>query len=83
MGRKYRTQFEIGLNELDIIEKALRAQASQIGDKMLNQKIATSEEVDADASEQLNTRMAAIQQVLGNLHNQKIWFRPQKPVPLG
>jgi len=82
MKTKYRTQFDISLSDMDTIEKALRKQALQLGDKMLDQRLSSEQDTAAD-TEQLASRLAAIQSVLGKLHNQKVWFTPKEIVPLG
>lgn len=73
---KHRTQFDIGLGELDIIEEALRLQAQSLSEKAL-------EDQDALKDDTFRSRMSAIQSVLGKLHNQKVWFVPSEPMPLG
>ncbi len=76
---KARTQFDIGLTELDIIEEALRYQAHSISMK----SIEGGDTEEALKAENFRARMAEIQTVLGKLHNQKAWYVPKKPVPLG
>jgi len=76
---KHRTQFDIGLRELDIIEEALRYQAQSLSQKTFEELA----EEDALKDENYRNRMSAIQSVLGNLHNQKVWYVPKGPAPLG
>ena len=82
MAAKYQTQFEIDRAELEIIETALREQAKHLSQEMLDQQI-SSEQSNVANNSQLNSRMKAIQSLLGSLHNQKIWYRPQDIVPFG
>ncbi|MFK8082591.1 MAG: hypothetical protein AB8B97_20120 [Granulosicoccus sp.] len=76
---KAQTQFDIGLGELDIIEEALRSQAQALSEETLQQQDLEK----ALSCEKYRSRMSAIQSVLGKLHNQKVWFVPKDPVPLG
>jgi hypothetical protein len=77
MAAKYQTKFELNRSDLDVIEQALRDQASKLCLTRLEEQDA------ADNSNELTTRMSDIQSVLGKLHNQKIWFVPKDLVPLG
>ena len=82
MATKYSKQFDINLNDLDMIEKALRDQAKQISQKKLEQL--ETDELTANAHLHLqDPEMTAIQTVLGKLHNQKMWYTPQQYVPRG
>lgn len=76
---KPQTQFDIGLGELDIIEEALRYQAQSLSQKTFDEK----EQQKALSDDHFKSRMAAIQSVLGKLHNQKVWYVPKESVPLG
>ncbi|MEE9333647.1 MAG: hypothetical protein V3U65_06110 [Granulosicoccaceae bacterium] len=82
MSVKYQTQFEINRGELEVIEKALREQATTLSLKMLDQ-LEQDEQQDSRIEDELKSRVTAVQSVLGKLHNQKIWFVPEKYVPLG
>lgn len=82
MTAKYRTQFDISLTDLDLIEKALRYQANDVGNEMLKKRLSNEQSPDG-IDDQLNAKMSAIQSVLGKLHNQKIWFAPKNYSPLG
>jgi len=77
MPTKYQTKFEINRNDLEIIEKALRGQASKLCLTKLGEQGSPGNEG------QLKSQMSDIQSLLGKLHNQKIWFVPEKHVPLG
>lgn len=82
MTAQHPTQLEIDRNELEIIETALREQTQQLSRKMLDQQL-SAEQGQTENKHQLSSQMKAIQSLLGNLHNQKIWYRPQDAVPLG
>ena len=58
----------MGLRDLDIIEVSLR--------QRLN-------ELSKSTSKDSHKEMSEIRGVLGNLHNQKVWYRPKASVYVG
>ena len=82
MTAKYQKQFAINRTEMRLIETALREQANNLSKEMIDQQITFDRET-TDGMQQLPSRMKEIHSLLGNLHNQKIWYRPRNPVPLG
>jgi hypothetical protein len=70
---KPNTQFELSIRDIEIIESALRANAGRRG-------LAIAQ---GDVSIQLHNEMIEIQTLLGNLHNQKNWYKPEGFVPGG
>lgn len=82
MSTKYRTQFDIDREELEIIETALRDHARNLYLKSLDDP-ANPTSTGASANESVNSRMNEINSVLGKLHNQKIWYNPKEFVPGG
>lgn len=73
---KPQKQFEIGLRELAVIEEALRLQAHNLSQRTMEQR-------HDSTLDQAKARLSDIHSVLGNLHNQKVWYVPKEPVPLG
>ena len=82
MAKKYRTQFDLGLIDLEMIEDALRSQVKQLSQEKLGQ-LEAEELATAANPYQPDQKLMAIQSVLGKLHNQKIWYTPQQFVPRG
>ena len=67
-------QFNLSVEDIDIIERALTAKAGRRGMRLMQ----------GEDSEQLKQEMRDIQNLLGRLHEQKIWYRPKnKFVPGG
>ena len=64
----FNRNFKMGVRDLDIIELSLQ--------KRLN-------ELCKSSSEENNAEIAEIRGVLGNLHNQKVWYRPKASVYVG
>lgn len=66
-------QFDLTVRDIEVIESALRAKAGRRG-------LAIAQ---GDASTQLHTEMVEIQELLGRLHNQKVWYNPKGWAPGG
>ena len=64
----FNTNFKMGLRDLDIIESSLH--------KRLN-------ELSKSTNKDHHMEMAEIRDVLGYLHNQKVWYRPKSSVYVG
>ena len=64
----FNTNFKMGLRDLDIIEASLH--------QRLN-------ELSKSTSKVHNREISEIRDVLGNLHNQKVWYRPKSSVYVG
>lgn len=64
MVTKPNTKFELSVRDIEIIEHALRAKAGRRGLAIAN----------GETSPQLREEMIEIQQLLGRIHEQKVWF---------
>jgi hypothetical protein len=64
---KANTKFELSIRDIEIIEQALRAKAGRRG-------LAIAE---GETSPQLREEMMEIQELLGRIYHQKVWFRPK------
>ena len=65
--------FELTVRDIEVIEIALRAKAGRRG-------IAIAQ---GDTSEKLKEEMHEIQELLGRIHNQKVWYKPKGFTPGG
>ncbi len=70
---KPNNNFELSVRDVEIIESALRAKAGRRG-------LAIAE---GTVSTQLHEEMREIQELLGRIHEQKVWYRPKGFVPGG
>jgi len=70
---KPNNNFELSVRDIEIIESALRAKAGRRG-------LAIAE---GTVSTQLHEEMREIQELLGRIHEQKVWYRPKGFVPGG
>jgi hypothetical protein len=80
--KTYNKQFDLDPSDIDIIETCLRKELHIHSNKYLESVKQTNAE-KRDSSKQ---RISAITELLGKIHNQKIWFTsdPAKPwVPRG
>ena len=64
----FNTNFKMDLRDIDIIEASLH--------QRLN-------ELSKSTSKDHRREMSEIRNVLGNLHNQKVWYRPKSSVYVG
>ena len=66
-------QFNLSVEDIDIIERALQAKAGRRGMRLMR----------GEDDEQLKQEMRNIQNLLGRLHEQKVWYRPKKKIYVG
>jgi hypothetical protein len=71
---KPNTKFDLSVNDIEIIERALRAKAGRRGMKILKGE-GDFVTLKCEADE--------IMDLLGRLHQQKTWFRPKKETYVG
>ncbi len=60
---KANRNFELSIRDIEVIEQALRAKAGRRGLAIAN----------GESSPQLREEMLEIQELLGRIHNQKVW----------
>jgi len=70
---KPNNNFELTIRDIEIIESALRAKAGRRGLAIAKGTVST----------QLHEEMREIQELLGRIHEQKVWYRPKGFVPGG
>jgi len=77
----YNRTFDLTINDVDLIETALRARARELSTRLL----ALSEENPAhlDSIRAIQSDLKAGEDVLGRLHNQKVFYRPKEKVYVG
>ncbi|MEO1140547.1 MAG: hypothetical protein AAFW87_13960 [Pseudomonadota bacterium] len=74
MGR-YNVNFELSVEDMELIEDALRKSKSDLSSMLVDEptKVATP----CDQTKQTDTSMRRIHDLLGRLHNQKVFYRPK------
>ena len=65
----YKNTFELNIKDLELIEEALRNEISA-----LSQRASTGEETEPTCAQQLEGKIKQLHEVLGKMHNQKIWY---------
>ena len=65
--------FELTIRDIEVIESALRAKAGRRGMAI----------AEGNVSEKLKEEMHEIQELLGRIHHQKVWYTPKEFVPGG
>ncbi len=64
---KANKKFDLSIRDIEIIEQALRAKAGRRGLAIAN----------GETSPQLREELRELQDLLGRIHDQKVWFRPK------
>lgn len=62
--------FELSIRDIEVIEQALRAKAGRRGLAIAN----------GETSPQLKEELRELQELLGRIHDQKVWFRPKDKI---
>ena len=70
---KYASSFKVNLQEMEVIEKALNHTISTCLDELHTLP-------QGAKAETLRSNIREVSELLGSLHNQKIWFRPKSSV---
>ncbi len=71
---KPNTQFELSVEDMDLIEQALHNRK-----EILSEQVTRMKTVDEDLKESLSS----VHELLGRLHNQKEFYRPRAGTYLG
>ena len=61
-------KFDLSVRDVEVIEHALRAKAGRRGIAIAS----------GNYSEELRREMLEIQDLLGKIHDQKVWYRPKE-----
>ena len=78
---RYNRQFDLSIADVDLIEEALRAR----GRELSRMRLALTEENPAhlDSIRVIEQDQRGNEELLGRLHDQKIFYRPSKSVYIG
>ena len=75
---KPNTKFTLGIEDIDIIENALNYQIGRLAEQRLTHVQSTVVPEDKlDSVKRIDSEIAVIRNLLGRLHNQKVWYRPK------
>lgn len=73
----YNRNFELTVNDIDLIEKSLNDKVSRLTELRLTY-IKNNVRV-----KQIDNEVSKIQDLLGRIHNQKVWYRPKQEIYVG
>ncbi|MEM6618681.1 MAG: hypothetical protein AAF761_06685 [Pseudomonadota bacterium] len=74
---KYNTNFELSVEDLEIIETALRTQKRSLADRRMRvMQTRAAPKTEEAALDTLEVDLRTIHDLLGRLHNQKTFYRP-------
>lgn len=72
------TQFELSVNDIDVIETALRRQIRALTEHRMTYVQSTIKpESELASVQEIDREVREIHTLLGRLHNQKEWYRPK------
>ena len=73
----YNTKFDLDIDDLDVIETALRERKKELSLERLNMLGGDGGAPEAQALAALDAAINATHELLGRLHNQKVFYRPK------
>jgi hypothetical protein len=79
---RYTKSFELEIADIDLIETALRERVNTICEQR-RVEIADPQSTDMNRVSEIDTEMQGIKDLLGRLHNQKVFYRPKQGVYVG
>ncbi|MGR3804986.1 hypothetical protein [Marinibacterium profundimaris] len=79
---KYNRNFELGLQDMELIENALQQAKKDLSLKRLRLLAQEMDEATRAAElDDIQTELTETHELLGKLHNQKVFWRPRKDTP--
>lgn len=73
----YNKNFELGLRDIELIENALEHQITRLSERRLTHIESTIvPEQELDSVKEIDLEISEIRDLLGRIHNQKVWYRP-------
>lgn len=74
----YNKEFELDIDDIELIEKALGYQLTRLTENRLTLVQSTIKpEHEISSVAEIDEKIKQINDLLGRLHNQKIWYRPK------
>ncbi|HAW48126.1 MAG TPA: hypothetical protein DCX34_12970 [Roseovarius sp.] len=77
----YNEKFELSVEDMDLIETALRQTKADLSARTLTDPV--QHDKTADALPEADETLRRIHDLLGRLHNQKVFYRPRKGAYIG
>ncbi|MEM8794740.1 MAG: hypothetical protein AAGE61_04160 [Pseudomonadota bacterium] len=79
---KYKTEFKLGLDDIELIETNLHRRKGELANQIIDTDAGGLRLKSCGRTEDAHEELKAIRDLLGRIHNQKIWFEPDG-APLG
>jgi len=74
---EYNRNFELSIDDVEIIENALKKQISVLSESRKTHIDSTIKPVDElESVKRIDEKIKKINDLLGRIHNQKNWYRP-------
>lgn len=77
---RYNVDFQLSVDDMELIEEALRRSKSELSEQVIDSEV---QPMSCDATKQASASVRQIHDLLGRLHNQKIFFRPKSGAYVG
>ena len=77
----YNSKFDLSVSDIDLIEAALHRQRSDLSARVLTDEGAP--DLVRDSATGDDTTLRHIHDLLGRLHNQKVFYRPRRGAYVG
>ena len=74
----YNRNFDLTLNDIDLIEESLRARGRELC--KMRRALGDENPADMEAMRVIEQDLRAGEELLGRLHNQKVFYRPKTQV---
>ena len=75
---RYNVNFELSVEDMELIEDALRQTKRELSSKLVENEAEEAEEIG-----EIDTSVRQIHDLLGRLHNQKVFYRPRQETYIG
>ena len=74
----YNVNFELSVEDVELIETALRLAKQEVSNELI-----TAEADQSSDAQDLDETLRQIQDLLGRMHNQKVFYRPKAGTYIG
>jgi len=76
---KANTSFDLDVRDVELIENALHSIITKQSTAIINSPSnRNAEPMQGNGPVEINGQIAELRDLLGKLHNQKVWYRPKK-----
>lgn len=80
---KYRDTFDLNVSDVSMIEDALTKRAGEISQTIMTESSHNPFERQCEKVKGYTDELNQIRELLGRIHDQKIWYRPSNFAPVG